>query len=101
MNINFKDKKIWIGVGVFVILAFLIYQFAGNGGNADDGLFIDGGLDPIEEILGRDVLNLVDRMRNVSLDTEIFNSDTFKSLKDFSVEIPKQPTGRRDPFAPL
>jgi len=100
MKFDLKNKKMWIVLASIIVVGFLIYQFSGDPA-VEDGLYLDEGIDPIEEILGRDVLNLVSKMKGVKLDTSIFEDEAFASLEDFAVEIPKQPIGRRDPFAPF
>lgn len=55
------------------------------------------------EIANQDVLILVDQLKNVSLDKEkeIFTSNLFTSLKDFTVPVLPEVQGRPNPFAPI
>ncbi len=103
MNIDLKNKKtLLIGGGILVAVILLYMTFSDNSdSSANLTVEVYGESNPIEEILGRDVLNLVSQMRGINLDTSILSDPAFKSLSDFTVEIPLQPIGRRDPFAPL
>lgn len=46
------------------------------------------------------VLQQLRQLRTISLNTDIFSSPTFQSLRDYSVEIQAQPVGRDNPFIP-
>ena len=54
---------------------------------------------PLDEMLGRDLLNVLIQLKSTKLDTSIFSDPVFKSLRDFGVEIAPQPIGRHNPFA--
>jgi hypothetical protein len=49
----------------------------------------------------KNILTLLNRMNQIKLDDSIFNSAVFQSLKDTTVTLVSQPTGRNNPFAPL
>lgn len=46
------------------------------------------------------VLQQLRQLRTISLNTDIFSSPTFRSLRDYGVEIQAQPIGRDNPFIP-
>ncbi|PIP86983.1 hypothetical protein COW81_02625 [Candidatus Campbellbacteria bacterium CG22_combo_CG10-13_8_21_14_all_36_13] len=49
----------------------------------------------------QEIISLLLELRALKLDGELFASDSFKSLKDFSVKLDKEPVGRTNPFAPI
>lgn len=50
---------------------------------------------------GADLLPMLLRLNSLHLDDTIFQDPVFLSLEDFTIEIPPQPQGRSNPFAPL
>ncbi|MDB5266952.1 MAG: hypothetical protein JWN89_767 [Parcubacteria group bacterium] len=51
--------------------------------------------------VGSDVLELNNSLQVVTLDPSIFSSAAYRGLVDFSVPIPVQPIGRKNPFNPI
>ncbi len=41
------------------------------------------------------------KIKSIEVDTEVFSDKTFKSLKDFRVNILPEDVGRDNPFAPI
>jgi hypothetical protein len=56
---------------------------------------------PSSEIVGQDILALVNQLQNLSIDKSIFSSPLFTSLVDLSTEIFPELRGRTNPFAPI
>ncbi len=78
------------------------YFFGRQDSTSDLTLFVEAsGGDPIEAIIGRELLISLEKMKTINLDTTFFSDPAFTNLEDFTVEIPKQPIGRRNPFAPI
>jgi hypothetical protein len=51
--------------------------------------------------IGNDVVELNRSLQAVTLDQSLFSSPEYKTLTDWSPNIPSQPQGRSNPFAPL
>ncbi len=51
--------------------------------------------------VGSDVLDMFNSLQSVSLDPSLFSSPAYLLLTDFSVPIPVQATGRKNPFAAI
>lgn len=49
----------------------------------------------------QEILSLLRRLKSISLQTELFESNAFRSLEDFGVTLEPQPIGRSNPFAPI
>ena len=99
---DFKNKKNLVIIGaVIILLVIVLWLVIGRGGGEINQILIEVSSDPVELIIGRDMLVALDKMRNVKLDTGFLSNSVYQSLSDFKVEIPSQPIGRRDPFAPI
>ena len=48
----------------------------------------------------RQILTLLSELQDIELRSEIFESQAYESLVDFSVEIVPEPVGRENPFLP-
>lgn len=103
MHVDFEDKKVqFIIGGVLVVILFFGWVIFGRTPVVTDGsLLSEVGQDPIEDILGRELLMTLEKMKNVELDTAFLNDPVYLSLTDISVEVPEMLAGRRNPFAPL
>ena len=86
-------------VAVAIVLAFVLYGlfFAGNGDSGLVSTTSDGDVDPA----GAELLAALFSLRSITLDVSLFETPDFKSLVDFSQEIPSEPVGRANPFAPI
>ncbi|MFC1802255.1 hypothetical protein ACFLY7_02330 [Patescibacteria group bacterium] len=51
--------------------------------------------------IGRDLLSTLFQLGSLKLDEDIFKDSIFRGLKDFSVSLKAQPSGRTNPFAPI
>lgn len=98
---NFKDKKTLLITGGIIALMIILWMMFGGGSAETDPSLTEIASDPVELIIGREMLLSLEKMKSVKLDTALFEDNVFKSLEDFTVEIPKQPIGRRDPFAAI
>jgi hypothetical protein len=89
-----------------LIMAFLLVALGGwfvlRGGNSISlSNLTEVSSDPIEKIIGRELLVSLEKMKGVNLDVSFVNDPVYQSLYDMTVEIPELPAGRRDPFAPI
>ena len=97
----FKKLKFPIIVLGILIVLFVIYSryYKGDGQPKDKiQSSINDNSVPQEE---QQFLNLLLKIQNISLDTQIFQDPLFTSLQDDGLAIIDQPKGRRNPFAPL
>lgn len=96
-----KNKHFVIVGGIIIALVLVFFVFFGFGGDDVSGeLSVDLTFsDPVEEILGRQILSSLNKVKGIKMDSDFLADQTFQSLQDFTVTIPKQNAGRRDPFA--
>lgn len=51
--------------------------------------------------VGGDILPILQDIKNIKLDAKVFDDPIYKSLKNYSVELPQEEAGRANPFAPV
>jgi TolA-binding protein len=100
-----KLKKISItllALGALFIL-YAILKPSPDKVSLTDGLSAPkGSLSSAEaQELGNQITQALIQIKQISLDTSIFDDEIYKSLKDRSQQISEEPIGRPNPFAPL
>ena len=92
--ISSASQKIVVVVIVLLIMGFLGYRLIYNSPDISN-------LDSISsnEIIGQDILALVEKLRITSIDSSLFSSPLFTNLKDFGADLFPEAYGRGDPFA--
>lgn len=53
------------------------------------------------EIIGKDLLVVLEKIESIKLDESIFTDPAFVSLQDYSITLVPETAGRINPFAPL
>lgn len=107
-----NHKKIFLFVGIFIVVAIIYELFFSGGGAASsktpfsptaDGLVSEIQPSSSDAIVGRDLLALLAQLQTISLDTSVFTNPVFVSLQDWSRPIDPQPfskaQGRQNPFS--
>lgn len=51
--------------------------------------------------IGGDILSILGDLGSIRLDDSVFQNPIFQSLKDYSVVIPREIKGRKNPFLPI
>lgn len=88
-----------IGSVVFVLLLAVGGYMVYTGGNQPTRSLV--AKDATSTQLASDeVLQRLQRVRDINLKTELFSSPSFVSLKNFGITIESQSTGRDNPFRP-
>jgi hypothetical protein len=94
-----KQQKILI-VTLLLVMAAAGYYFFFSGTSESLSVGID--LSPAtREVVGEDVLVLVEQLKKISVDPSLFSSPIFLRLKDFTVPILPEAQGRSNPFAEI
>lgn len=102
-------KPIIIAVCV-ALVGFGAYAYIAKKKNADQGTLISsnaGASTPTNEStesedISNHFLDLLLNLKNIRLDTSLFDAATFKALQDFSSPISPDPNpGRPNPFSPI
>ncbi len=96
-----SKKNIIIFVAIF-IAAFIGYTFFFKGSGVPASLTTEKPLLAQSDVKGKDLLRVLLSLNNIKLDEEIFSSELFTSLEDFTIALPETgPSGRKNPFAPI
>ncbi len=93
-----SSKKTIIAVVIAVIVLALVYFYFSAG---EPDTEISALQTQAANVDGTRVLSLLNQIKSLHIDTKIFESSAYRSLVDYSVEIPETPVGRPNPFAPL
>jgi len=88
-----------------IVVLIVLLALAGGGYY----LYSNGSIDiPTElitsdqtSVVGQDIIVLVSKLNSISIDTDVFSSVLFTSLKDISKMIDTESVGRPNPFAPI
>ncbi|MES2213555.1 MAG: hypothetical protein V4473_01800 [Patescibacteria group bacterium] len=93
-----KNKKVIIGIIILIGLIYFGYATVFSTSSSD---IAEGDTPAVLQDSGpaKEILNAVDKFKNVSIDPEIFTSDLFKNLKDFTSIVTPEQRGRSNPFA--
>lgn len=93
-----NKKNIIIIIFFIAILGFVgFYIFKGD--SEDDPLVADVRVTKTDD--AQIIYSLLQKMSKVKLDDSIFSNQVFQGLKDNSIEVLSQETGRPNPFAPI
>ena len=95
-----RYKKIILYAGI-AILAFVAYSIFFKGDDAPQSVSpltveLTAGQD-----VGGDLVALLLKLQVLQLNTAALQNPVFRSLRDFGQDIPLEPVGRPNPFAPL
>ncbi len=98
MSQLFKEHKNMILGGFLVIAgAFVYFNFFSGGGGGEAVVTTSG---EANSPISQELLITLTTLNIITLDDSVFKDPAFISLSDFGVQIPTEPVGRRNPFAP-
>lgn len=94
-------KQFFTAIVILAVLGFGIY-FIFFRGVSEPEIFYDEFGNPTEaQVVGQDLISLLNELQSVSFDPAFLRSPAFVSLIDFSVDLGNQPKGRANPFEPI
>lgn len=97
--------KIIVAVLLVLILAFIAYFYytkKGFSGINFGGFNLSGLVLPKEEAeVGSDILVLAEKIKMTVIDPEVFSSQLFMNLVDFTVPVLPEEQGKPNPFSSL
>jgi hypothetical protein len=91
-------NNIVIAVIALILLSVGGFYYISRGEQDDGALLVSEGA---ENGVDRELLATLLELKSLKFNDALFESNTFRSLKDFSREIPDEPAGRPNPFAPV
>ena len=96
-----SSTKYIIGGVVLVVLVLGGYMLFGGSANTQDGSLATSSASAADTEVDTDaILQRLNRLRNIGIQTQALESQAFLSLLDFSVTIQGQEIGRDNPFVP-
>jgi hypothetical protein len=94
---NSPTKKIATIVIVILVILVVIYYFFFRG--TAPAVTLDQFGNPVSaQVVGQDLVELLNKLQSVTLDDSIFHDPAFINLTDFSTTLPNLPVGRANPF---
>lgn len=91
-----KNQKVVIAVVVALIL-FSVYNTFFKPAVVDETITGESK-EIINSEVGREIINTLNQLKAINIDTDIFDDPLFENLYDFSRPLPKQPVGKTNPF---
>ncbi|MEK9167868.1 MAG: hypothetical protein AAB769_00845 [Patescibacteria group bacterium] len=101
MEIFKKYKKILIWFGVIIVVFVLYSMFFTKDDNLANGGIVSAPAADAQFTAGREIIALLTDLKALQLKDEVFQSNVFRSLEDFSLPVAPEPQGRQNPFAPI
>ncbi len=99
---NKTSSKKTLVSSVIIIVAVAIAYFFYMGNKAPSGQsLLETQVTPEANAASSRILALLNQIRSLKIDTEIFDDPVYQTLIDYSVAIPDVPVGRLNPFAPI
>ncbi len=92
-------KKIFI-ILIIIAVALLAFWYLGNNNQPSDSSLSTTVSAP-QSTDAKYIYSLLQSMKQVKLDNSIFSNPVFTSLKDNTIMLSPQDSGRNNPFAPI
>lgn len=101
---NSKPSSFKSTIVVLIIMALVLggyFYWSGNSSSTQSSgtSTLDASSD--QAAVGVQVLNLLNQIQSLRIDTSLFTDAGYRTLRDYSVPIPSVDVGRPNPFAPL
>ncbi|MEX2514678.1 MAG: hypothetical protein WD335_00935 [Candidatus Paceibacterota bacterium] len=94
--------KLIIGLVVAAAIGVGVYFWLGTGDAGSMSLQTNNNqsnaTETVDAIGTSEVLAQLNRLQNININTNIYQSDIYLSLEDFGISITEQPIGRENPF---
>jgi hypothetical protein len=86
---------------LFVVVAgSLLFYFYNSGNSTPESLTLQQ-VNLTNQADGVRVLNLLNEINTLRIDSAFFSGQPYRTLRDYTVEIPTLPVGRPNPFSPV
>lgn len=91
-----KNQKVVLAIVVALIL-FSVYNTFFKAPVVDETITGESK-EIINSEVGREIINTLNQLKAINIDTDVFDDPLFDNLYDFSRPLPKQPVGKTNPF---
>lgn len=98
-----SSKGTFIAVIIIILITIgLYFYYKGEPVDYSSSLEVSGTEESTEaQIASGRVLSLLNQISSLEINDSIFKSAVYNSLVDYTIEVPSQPVGRVNPFAPI
>ncbi|MFA6459231.1 MAG: hypothetical protein WCV79_02435 [Candidatus Paceibacterota bacterium] len=96
---NNSSKNTWITIAIIIAVSVGIYYFFMKDPAVPENTSFE--VQPEGELVGAQVLALLNQIESLRIDNTLFQSPAYQSLVDYTVPIPVLNVGRANPFAPI
>lgn len=97
---NSPIRKI-ITIGIFAVLLFSALYFFVFNKNTPPITFDQFGNPVQAQVVGQDLVDLLNQLQGVTLDDSLFAKQAFINLTDYAITLSNEPQGRANPFGPI
>jgi len=97
MEIKGSNKMIIVLVVVLLIASMTAYYLFFKS-PAENLVFDEFGNPVAAQVVGQDLINVLNELESVTFDSSLFRTPAFLNLFDFAVTLTTQPQGRANPF---
>ncbi|MCK4386979.1 MAG: hypothetical protein KAV41_02775 [Candidatus Pacebacteria bacterium] len=98
---NNKQRQKILGALIILVSVFFAYQYRAKADSSGHSQLISIKQDAAANTFSSNTLEILLKLRSLSLDDSLFEDAVFQNLIDFSLEIEEQSAGRNNPFAPI
>jgi len=97
MNTTKPSKMPYVILAIIVAIAALIYFYLTGNTTSESQTLQE--LSTANQVEGAQVLSLLNEISSLKIDNSFFNNPSYKTLRDYSVQIPALSVGRPNPFS--
>jgi len=101
MKTQSSSKKTIISVAVIIVVLLIGYFYFSGGSASSNTSSLTQTQTAASVQVGTRILNLLNQIKSLRIDTSLFKNPAYQTLTDYSVAIPEVEVGRPNPFAPL
>ncbi len=101
MKTQTTSKKPLFTIIAIIGAALLAYFFFIGGKAPASDAILQTVATPEANAASARILNLLNQIKSLKIETTIFTNPAYQTLQDYSVPIPAVPVGRPNPFAPI
>lgn len=83
-------------IAILLVVAAIGYYFYSSGSNNSGSSSFT--VSTATSTVGGNVLDLLNQIHSLNIDTSFFQSPVYQSLVDFTVQVPPEPIGKPNPF---
>lgn len=96
-----SSKKTAVIIVVIIIVTLIAYFYYAGSAPVSNSSLETTIANNEAQADGVRVLTLLNQIKSLKIDSDLFKNVSYLTLQDYSIQIPPENVGRPDPFAPL